>query len=111
MQALADGRKILSVWPGESRYASRLRVFRGKRHSLSEGPVTVVRLARFGSKAAAATEGPWAGRFSGSLAAGTRGRIALAAKGHEALTLPGDTDDADGAALDGRGGTSSGSGR
>jgi hypothetical protein len=54
MQLWRHGRKILSIWPGESRYRLRSSwVFRGKRHSLSEGPVTVYVWPGFGSKAAA----------------------------------------------------------
>ncbi len=38
MQVWRDGRKILSVWPFESRYQLRSSwIFRGKRYSLHEG--------------------------------------------------------------------------
>jgi HYR domain len=54
MQLWRHGRKILSVWPFESRYRVRSTwVFRGKRYSLSEGPVTVYVWPGFGPKAAA----------------------------------------------------------
>jgi hypothetical protein len=54
MQLWRHGRKILSVWPFESRYRVRSTwVFRGKRYSLSEGPVTVYVWPGFGRKAAA----------------------------------------------------------
>ena len=54
MQLWRHGRKILSVWPFDSRYRVRSTwVFRGKRYSLSEGPVTVYVWPGFGPKAAA----------------------------------------------------------
>ena len=54
MQVWRDGRKILSVWPFESRFQLRSSwIFRGKRYSLHEGPVTVWVWPGFGPKAAA----------------------------------------------------------
>jgi hypothetical protein len=54
MQLWRGGRKILSVWPTSSRYRLRATwVFRGKRHVLSDGPLTVYVWPGFGPKAAA----------------------------------------------------------
>jgi HYR domain len=54
MQVWRNGRKILSVWPFESRYQLRSSwTFRGKRYSLHEGRVTVWVWPGFGPKAAA----------------------------------------------------------
>jgi HYR domain len=62
MQVWRNGRKILSVWPGDSRYRLRSSwTFQGRRHMLSGGRVTVYLWPGFGSKAAA-RYGPLYGR-------------------------------------------------
>ena len=54
MQLKRDGRKILSVWPFGSGYRLRSTwTYRGKRHMLAGGPVTVYVWAGFGPKSAA----------------------------------------------------------
>jgi HYR domain len=62
MQVWRDGRKLLSVWPLESRYRLRSSwTFQGRRHMLSGGRVTVYLWPGFGPKAAV-RYGPLYGR-------------------------------------------------
>jgi HYR domain len=62
MQVWRDGRKLLSVWPLVSRYRLRSSwTFKGKRHMLSGGRVTVYVWPGFGPKAAV-RYGPLYGR-------------------------------------------------
>jgi hypothetical protein len=54
MQLWRRGQKILSVWPTSSRYHLRATwTYRGKRHVLSDGPLTIYVWPGYGPKAAA----------------------------------------------------------